>query len=161
MTRVEVGPRGAYKGLQTPLSPFPDVAKRMLETLVDYFLSVRFSRRNFPHSLYPLLNSPPPSLFSIFLFDCVSLGALNAVIALTFARAIFSMWMQRRQHSDVNVTTGHVATFNNAARLRGKAGESDRTMIAGERMQHLGVIAAASELQTGLAGRLVSRRRPQ
>jgi len=44
MTRVEVGPRGAYKGLQTPLSPFPDVAKRMLETLVDYFLSVLFSR---------------------------------------------------------------------------------------------------------------------
>lgn len=127
--------------------------------LFSFFLAEIFA---IPSTLFSTL-LPPLAYLSIRLrfSHCAKRCNRTHVYTRTFARAIFAMWMQRRQHSDVNVTTGHVATFNNAAKLRGMAGESDRTMIAGGANATLRRNRGCERTADGLAGRLVSRRRPQ
>lgn len=86
------------------------MTKRMLETLVDYFFLL-VEIFVIPVTLFST------SSLSFALFGCVSLivSVLNTVTAL-----IVAMWLQRWQRSDVNVTTGHVATFNNVGEAEGE-----------------------------------------
>lgn len=148
--RVEVGLRGAYKGPQASLSlslllffpplsfslslfPVPDVAKRMLETLVDYSLYILFFSLKFsPFVLFnfPFLPPPPPlsPYLSIRLHFSQCAKRCNRIhlytrtfgVHMRFSRS--TTWMQR---SDVNVTTGHVVTFNNVVKLRGRGKRSN------------------------------------
>lgn len=140
--RVEVGPRGAYKGPQTFLSLFFPFSvsfsfsfffflmwqnacwKHSLTILCTFFSS----RWNFCHLLFPSL--PPLPLF-LFLFGCISLNVLNAVTAFTYtrARSMFTCDFRDQWHgmqrSDVNVTTRHVATFNNVVKMKGRGKRSN------------------------------------